>query len=66
MAECQSGRVQRLPESDSVEELSLAALRAGNPTTATPVVNRIADHRVPHMLQMHPDLMGSASVQLQP
>jgi len=66
MAECQSGRVQRLPGSDSVEELSMAALRAGNPTAAASVVNRIADHRVPHVLQMHPDLMGSAGVQLQP
>ena len=66
MAECQSGRVQRLPGSDSVEELSMAALRAGNPAAAASVVNRIADHRMPHMLQMDPDLMGSAGVQFQP
>jgi len=66
MAECQSGRVQRLPGSDSVEELSMAALRAGNPAAAASVVNRIADQRMPHMLQMDPDLMGSAGVQFQP
>ena len=66
MAECQSGRVQRLPESDSVEELSLAALRTGNSTAPASAVNRIADHRVSHMLQMDPDLMGSAGVQFQP
>jgi len=66
MAECQSGRVQCLPGSGSVEELSLAALRAGNSTAPASAVNRIADHRVSHMLQMHSDLMSSAGVQLQP
>lgn len=66
MAECQSGCVQRLSGSGSVEELSLAALRAGNSTAPASAVNRISDHRVSHMLQMHPDLMRSAGVQLQP
>jgi len=66
MAECQSGRVQCLPGSGSVEELSLAALRTGNSTAPASAVNRIADHRVSHMPQMHSDLMSSAGVQLQP
>ena len=66
MAECQSGRVQRLPGSAAAEEFSITALRTGNPTAPASAVDRIADHRVTHMLQVNSDLMGSAGVQLQP
>jgi len=38
----------------------------GDPPAATPGVDRVTHNRVPHVLQMDPDLVGPAGVQLQP
>ena len=40
--------------------------RAGDPAAAAPGIDRIADYRVPHVLQVHPNLVGTACMQLQP
>ena len=66
MAECQSGRVKRLTGGRALQRLRLPARRAGDPATAPAGVDRVADHRMAGMLEVDPDLMGPAGVELQP
>jgi hypothetical protein len=54
-----------LARSDSLQLLGTPPLDAGDPAAAPATVDRIAQHRVSHVLQMHPNLMGTAGVQLQ-
>src|SRR4051794_12183519 len=66
VAECQSGRVKRLTRRRSLQRLSFPARRSGHPAAPAAGVDRVANHRVAGMLEMHPDLMGPAGVELQP
>ena len=65
MAECQSRGVQCLSRSGQFDVVRFPALDAGNPSAPASPVDRIPDHRMSHVLQMHPDLVGPPSVQLQ-
>jgi hypothetical protein len=58
--------MQRLARGRLLQQHGGFSGRAGDPAAATPGIYRIADHRVPHVLQVHPNLVGTACVQLQP
>src|SRR3954470_4325912 len=66
MAECQSRSVQRLTGSGAAEEIGSASLGAGDSSTSSSTIDRIAHHRMSHMLQMHSDLVGSACWHVEP
>lgn len=66
MAECQSGRVKRLPRSCAFEEFGGSAGGAGDPPATPAGVDRIAHDRVAKMLQMDSDLVSPSGVELQP
>ena len=65
MAECQSSGVQGLPRGGSFDQRCLAAPCPGDPAAAATGVHRVAHHRMPQVLQVHPDLVGAAGVQLE-
>ena len=66
MAECQSRRVQGLPRSGPLQLLGQASGGSRDSAAPPPPVHRIPDHRVPNVLQVNPDLVGSAGVELEP
>jgi len=66
MAECQSRSVERLAGTGTAEQLGVPSLSAGDPAAAPSPVHGIAHHRMPDVFQVRPDLMGSASVKLEP
>ena len=66
MAECQSGGVQRLTGSGSGDPVGSTPVRTGDPPAAAAAVDRIAHDRVADVLQMKPDLMGPAGMELEP
>ena len=65
MAECQSRCVEGLSGSSTSDEVGATSVRAGDPAAPTPAVYRVPHDGVSHMLQVNPDLMGPAGVQLQ-
>jgi hypothetical protein len=65
VAECQNRCVKGLPGCRSLEVLGVAPERSGDPPAAAPGVDRIADDWMSDVLQMHSNLMGAATVQVQ-
>ncbi|HKP50484.1 MAG TPA: hypothetical protein VJU17_10745, partial [Gemmatimonadales bacterium] len=65
MAECQSSGVESLPGSYSLQQIGASALDPGDPAAAAASVHRVSHYRVSHVLQVDPDLVGPAGVQLQ-
>ncbi|MEA2713161.1 MAG: hypothetical protein QOK27_1122 [Gemmatimonadales bacterium] len=51
---------------DPVQHLGRASRFSGNPPASSASVHRITHHWMPNVLQMDPDLVGSARMQLQP
>lgn len=66
MAECQSRRVERLAWRRLRDPVGGPAVGAGDAAAASAGVDGVAHHRVSHVLQMHPDLVGPAALQLEP
>jgi hypothetical protein len=66
MAECQSRGMEGLSGSRPLEELGRSALGPRDPPAAASAIDRITDHRVSHVLQVNPNLVGTPGVQLQP
>ena len=65
MAECQSGSVEGLSWRSPSDEVGSTTVRTGDPAAPTTAIYRVAHDWVAHMLQVNPDLVGSAGVQLQ-
>ncbi len=66
VAECQSRGMKGLARGDPLQGLGPPASDPGDPSAASPGVDRVTHDRVPHVLQMHSDLMGAAGMELQP
>ena len=62
MAECQSGRMQRLPGCCSLDQRCQPATCPGDTPAAATGVYRVPHYRMSQMLQVHPDLVGPAGV----
>jgi hypothetical protein len=57
--------VEGLSGSSTSDDLGATSVPSGDPAAPTPPVYRVPHDGVSHMLQVYPDLMGSAGVQLQ-
>jgi hypothetical protein len=66
MAECQSSSVERLTRRRPLQQLGRFSGRAGDPPAAAAGVDRITHNRVADVLQVNPDLMSAAGMELQP
>jgi hypothetical protein len=66
MAECQSRRVKGLTRSRSFEQRGGLSTGAGDPSAATPGIHGITYDRVADVLEVNPDLVGTAGMQLEP
>ena len=64
MAECQSSCVEGLPWSRTSDEVGSTSVRPRDPAAPTPGIYRVAHDWVTQMLQVNPNLVGSAGVQL--
>jgi hypothetical protein len=64
MAECQSRCVEGLSRSSPSNQVGSTTVRPGNPPAPARTVHGIAHDRVTHMLQVHPNLVGPAGVEL--
>jgi hypothetical protein len=65
MAECQSRCMESLSGSSPSDQVGSASIRPRDPAAATPAIDRVAHDWVTHVLQVNPNLVGSAGVQLQ-
>jgi hypothetical protein len=66
VAECQSRGMKCLPRGGALQQLGASPGSARDPPAASSGVDGVTHNRVSQMLQMHPDLVGSAGVELQP
>jgi hypothetical protein len=66
MAECQSGGVECLTWGGASNPLGCMTCRATDPPAPSAAVHWIAHDRVSYVLQMNPDLVSPAGVQLEP
>jgi hypothetical protein len=64
MAECQSRRVKCLSRRSPLDRLGRPPGRPGDPAAPAAGVDRIADYRMPDVLEVHSDLMSAAGVEL--
>src|SRR3954469_4392174 len=66
MAECQSSRVKSLPGCRALHQLSPAPGGSRDSAASATAIHWVAQNRVPNMLQVDPDLVGTSGVQLEP
>ncbi len=66
MAECQSSRVEGLARRRLLEQHGGLSARPGDPPASTTGIHWITYDWVAHVLQVDPNLVGSARVQLEP
>ena len=65
MAECQRGRMKGLAWGRALQQVSHPARCPGDPSAAPTGIHRIANNRVSQVLQMHPNLVSPAGMELQ-
>jgi hypothetical protein len=65
MAECQSSGVEGLTRCGRGDPVGGTPIRARDPPASPAAIHRVPHDGVTHVLQMKPNLMGSAGVQLQ-
>jgi hypothetical protein len=66
MAECQSSSVKGLSRGDLLDPVGRPPLSSRDAPASTTAIHRVSHHRVSHVLQMDPYLVGATGVQLQP
>src|SRR5690606_2415973 len=66
MAERQNGRMKRLSRRQTLQLARQTPLVTGDPPVPAATIDRVAAHRMADRLQMNPNLVCAAAVQLEP